>query len=451
MKEVDLLVIGAGSGLDVAAAAAESGLRVAIVEKGPLGGTCLNRGCIPSKMLIYCADVARTLDRSKEFGLVHKGYQVKWKSIIERVSKSVDEDAANILKSVKRASNISLLQGEGKFVGERTIQVGKQKVRAKKVVIAAGARPAIPPIPGLDKVSFMTSKEALRLKKQPKSLTIIGGGYIGCELAHFYGSLGTKVTIIQRNDVLVPAEDPTMSEVLTMEYNKRFKVLTNHTATAVEKNGSSITVTAKDNNSGRKKRITSDALLVATGVRPNADRLDLDKTGVKLRDDGFIAVNDFLETSAKNVWAFGDIIGRYMFKHMANHEAQYVYGAIRGHRHKVDYSVAPHAVFSHPQIAAVGATESDSPDAAVGTYSFSHTGMGEAMRVRKEYVVKVLADRSSRRIIGCHIIGPEASTLIHESILAMKLNATADDVVETIHVHPALPEVVQRACANIKW
>ena len=199
MKEFDLIVIGSGSGLDVAANAADKGYKVAIVDKGPMGGTCLNRGCIPSKMLIHSADVALSIDNAAKYGIISNGYEVDWPSIVNRVSDVVDKDSSDILEGIESNENITLYNLECKFTGERTVQVGEETITGERVLIAAGARPAIPMIEGLAEVDYMTSKEALRLTTQPKHLLILGGGYISCELAHFYGSLGTEVTIIQRN------------------------------------------------------------------------------------------------------------------------------------------------------------------------------------------------------------------------------------------------------------
>ena len=240
MKNYEVIVIGAGSGLDIASAAADRGLKTALIEPGPLGGTCLNRGCIPSKMLIHSADVVETINSAKTFGVYPKGYSIRFKQITERVSKEVDGDARAIEKGVKSMPNYDLYKNYAKFIGAKTLKVGNEVLKGKKIFIAAGTRPFIPPIKGIDSVPYLTSKEALRLKKQPKHLVIIGGGYIGCEMAHFYGGLGTKVTILQRGGLLLPREDKDVATLFTKVFSKKYNVVLNSSAYKVEKKGKSI-------------------------------------------------------------------------------------------------------------------------------------------------------------------------------------------------------------------
>lgn len=451
VHEFDLVVIGAGSGTTLL----DTKKRVALIEKGPMGGTCLNRGCIPSKLLIHHADVLQGILRAREFGINATVNSVNWKRIVEYATNLVAEDARSIERNIRRAKNITLFKGTGKFVGPRTLKVNGKLVRGKKVVIAAGARPSIPPIQGLDKVDFLTSTEALRLTRQPKVLTIIGGGYIAAELAHFYGTLGTKINIVQRNVRLVPREDEEVSSLFTQIFKRKYNVHTNCSANSVSKKAGKYYVTIQSKSGGAKKTLVSDALLVATGVRPNTDVLEVEKTGVQVNKHGFIKTNQYLETTAKNVWALGDIAGKYLFKHSANLEAEYVYrNAWLKQRLKVNYAAMPHAVFSSPQIGGVGYTEQELKEKdrhyRVGKYYYKDTAMGEAIKEREGFA-KVLVDPHSRKILGCHIIGPDASTLIHQVIVAMKNNLKVDDITDTIHIHPALSEVVQRAFYNIQW
>jgi len=451
VHEFDLIVIGAGSGTTLL----ETNKKVALIERGPMGGTCLNRGCIPSKILIHHADVAETIQRSKEFWITSKMTDWNWKKIIETTSDLVDSDARKIERNIRNSKNITLFKGTGKFVGPRTLKVNGQLVRGKKIVIAAGTRPSIPPVEGLDKVPFMTSKEALRLKKQPKVLTIIGGGYIAAELAHFYGALGTKINIIQRNAVLVPNEDAEIAKKFTEIFSKKYNVYLGHTAKSVSKSGGIYKVNIERKAGGGKKTITSDALLVATGRKPNTDILQVEKAGVRVNKHGYIRTNQYLETTAKNIWALGDIVGNYLFKHSANLESEYVYSnCFEGKRLRVNYLAMPHAVFSSPQIAGVGATEKELQEKgkhyALGKYYYKNTGMGEAFK-EKDGFVKIMADPHTKKILGCHIIGPEASTLIHEVIVAMRANLKVDALIDAVHIHPALPEVVQRAVYGIQW
>ena len=355
MKIFDLIVIGSGAGLNVAAEAAERGLKVAIVEDGPMGGTCLNRGCVPSKIVINSAEVAEMIHRAAEFGLSARLNKVDFKFVTNRANHTVDADARGIEKNVCADKNPLLFKGRGKFVDKYVVEVNGERIKGKKIVIAAGARPSIPPIPGLDKVPFMTSTEALRQTVLPKSLIILGGGYIGVELGFFYAELGTKVTIVQRNKWLVPREDQEVAALITALWKKKYNLMTNADVTKIEKEGKHIAVTVKAGSTTQK--ITAEKLLVATGVKPNSDTLQLEKAGVKANKNGFIAVNKFMETNVKNISALGDIAGVYMFRHSANLEARYVSNNILGKKKAVDYYPMPHAIFTSPQVAGVGLTE----------------------------------------------------------------------------------------------
>ena len=454
MENFDVIVIGAGSGLNISSATSANGLKTAIVESGPMGGTCLNRGCIPSKMIIHSADVAETINNAKSFGINAKGFTVDFKKVTKRASNFVDKDAADIEKGIKADKNTTLFKTEAKFIRYKTLKVGNKTIKGNKIIIAAGTRPSIPRIEGLDKFDFMTSDEALRLTKQPKSLTIIGGGYIAAELAHFYGALGTKINIIQRRDVLIPNEDREIAEEFTKIFSKKYDVFLNSDTIKVSKKGNKIITTIKNRNKGKIKNIISEKLLVAAGRIPNTDILDVHKTNVKTDKRGFIKVNGYMETTAKGIWALGDVCGIYLFKHSANLEAQYAYNNAFGRqKKKIDYSAMPHAIFSSPQIAGVGYTEEQLKEKkinySVGKKNYIETAMGTALN-DKEGFVKLLVDRKTRKILGCHIIGTDASTLIHEVIVAMKAKQKVDILEDAVHIHPALSEVVQRAVWNLE-
>jgi len=450
MKEFDLIVIGSGSGLDVANAVAQDGLRVAIVEKGRMGGTCLNRGCIPSKLLIHSADVAETIKGAGQFGINVSGYSVDFEKIVSRTNGIVDSDSDGIKRAFSEIDNPKLFPHECRFVGQKTISVGGQDIKAEKILIASGTRPTIPNIKGLEGTGFITSDEALRLKKQPSTLTIIGGGYIAAELAHFFGSLGTKINIIQRHDLLVPDEDEEVSRKFTEVFSKKYSVYLGNSIESVVKSSDMFNVVAK-NSSGKRIEVESDQLLVAAGRMPNSDTLDLGKTGIRTEVDGFIAVDEYLETSVKGIFALGDAVGRYLFKHAANHEAQYAYhNLIHEKKIPVDYTAMPHAIFSSPQVAGAGYTEQELKVKGIpytkAVYPYIRTAMGEAIEDRDGFV-KLLASKEGK-ILGCHIIGSHASVLIHEVLVAMKLGTSVQDIVRTVHVHPALSEVVARAAST---
>ncbi|HEU4605934.1 MAG TPA: dihydrolipoyl dehydrogenase [Nitrososphaera sp.] len=452
MQEFDLIVIGSGSGLDVANAAAQHGMRVAIVEKGRMGGTCLNRGCIPSKLLIYSADVAETINTAKQFGINIGGFSVDFEKIVSRTNRIVDSDSDGIRQAFSETDNPKLFPHECRFVDEKILSAGNDTIKADKILIASGTRPAIPKIKGLEGTGFLTSDEALRLKKQPRALTIIGGGYIAAELAHFFGSLGTKISIIQRRGVLVPNEDEEVAKKFTEVFSKKYDVYLGYNVESVSKDNGIFHVNA-NNSSGEKIKVESDQLLVATGRTPNSDTLDLSKTGVKTDGRGFVKVDEYLETNVKGIFALGDAVGRYQFKHSANHEAQYAFYNITGHRKApVDYTAMPHAIFSSPQIAGAGYTEQELKKSKTAysraVYPYIRTAMGEAIEDRDGFA-KFLVSKEGR-ILGCHIMGSHASVLIHEVLVAMKVGAGIESIATTVHIHPALSEVVSRAASSVE-
>jgi mycothione reductase len=462
VEKFDLIVIGSGSGLDVANAIFHHGLKVAIIEKDRMGGTCLNRGCIPSKLLIHSADVAETIKRAHLFGIKVDGFTVDFQGIVERVNNITDSSSDGIKNTFERIENPKLFSEECRFVGEKMVSIGEDKtdskrilITADKILIAAGSRPRIPNIGGLNESGYVTSDEIFRIKKQPETLTIIGGGYIACELAHFFGALGTEINIIQSRDLLIPEEDKEVSQKFTEIFSKKYNVYLGYEVKSVSKvkvdSGSSFhtAVTRKDDNASVD--IVSDQLLIAAGRIPNSDTLDLEKTGVKVNDKGYIVTDRFLETNIKGVFALGDIVGRYLFKHNANNEAQYAYNNIisRDKKIPVNYYAMPHAIFSSPQIAGVGLREQDLINMSINyhksVYPYIKTAMGEAME-DKEGFVKFLVNKADKKILGCHIIGTDASTLIHEVLVAMRAGSgTIDSISGTIHIHPALSEVVARA------
>ncbi len=237
MEKFDLIVIGAGSGLEVMSAASSRGMKVALVEEGPMGGTCLNRGCIPTKILIHTADIVQTIKRSKEFGVESKLGKIAFKQIMHRAMDEVDSEAKDIEESIKKADNIKIFKGRGAFTGPKTLKVGDSEISADSIVVAAGTRPTIPQIEGLGKVPFMTSDQALRVEKLPKELIVIGGGYIAVELAHFFGSMGSKIHILQRNVKLVPHEDEEISAKFAELLSKQYDVRLGFGIKSIEKKG----------------------------------------------------------------------------------------------------------------------------------------------------------------------------------------------------------------------
>lgn len=453
MKSFDVIVIGAGSGLDVAVELAQRGLKTAIVEEGPLGGTCLNRGCIPSKMILHAADVAEEIKNSSLFGLNASLKSINFKQVTNRASHIVDKDAREIEHSLRSERNPVLLKGRAKFIGLKTLEVQGEKITAKKIVIAAGTRSTIPPIEGLDKVSFLTSTEALRLTKLPRSMIIVGGGYIGAELGYFFAAMGTKITIIQRNEVLLSNIDLELAQTFTKLWKKKYNVITNAAVNKVFQKGTKIIAELLVNS--KVQRVEGEKLLLATGRKPNTDLLQVEKAGVKLNKAGYVQVNQFMETNVPGIYALGDIAGVFQFKHSANLEAEYVIQNILGKKKAVDYYPMPYAVFTNPQIAGVGMAEEQALEQkmkyTIGKYEYKNTGMGAAME-EKDGFVKFIVNAKTKEILGCHILGPQASILLHEVVVAMKADRKKALTIlqNTVHVHPALSEVIQRAALNVR-
>ncbi len=462
MHEFDFLVVGSGSGLDVANVAANQGQFVAVVERGPLGGTCLNRGCIPSKLLLYHADVLETVERADEFNIDVTVDGVDFADIVREVNEEVSEDAASIRNGLRSSSQHDLFDGEASFVDEHTVEISGgdddgARIRAETILIAAGSRPSIPPIDGIESVDYLTSTEALQLETPPDHLVVVGGGYIAAELGHFFGTFGSDVTIVGRRPNLLPEADDDVAEAFTDRYSDRFTVHTGYAATSVTERNGEITLEARPYEYGDAPGIvegadavtaTGDELLVAAGRKSNADTLNLDATNVETDDRGFVETDEYLRTNADGIWALGDIVGEFLLKHNANHEARTAARNIFSNNlEPVDYSAMPFAVFASPEVAGVGARESELRAAdreyATNTYSYADTARGGAMKA--EGFVKVLIDPQGE-ILGCHIIGPDASTLIQEVVVAMKSGSgTVQDIRNAVHIHPALPEVVQRA------
>jgi mycothione reductase len=454
MERYDVLVIGTGSGMLVASAAVENGFSVAVVESGPMGGTCMNRGCIPSKMMIYPVDVATQIRQAGRLGITARVDSIDFQNIMTRMHNLVAGDTGSQAAAVEKTPGMKWFKQQGEFISDYTLQVGDTQVKAEKIFIVSGARVSIPKVKGIENVPYLTSDTVLDLTEPPKSMLILGGGYVGMEYAHFFSGIGVKTTLIQRPTRLLKEEEPEVSELLRLVLQERMDVFTGYEAEEVKQSGDVKTVVAKNLADGKLREFSAEALLVATGRVPNSDLLKPERTGVKLDERGYIKVNEYLETGKKNIWAFGDAIGKYMFKHVANYEAGIVWNnAFHDHKSKVDYTAVPHAVFTEPQVASVGLTEAEAQAKGykllIGVALYRDTAMGAAMG-EPDGFVKVLVERDTNKILGAHIIGPEASILIQEIINIMN---TEDriyfPIIRAMHIHPALAEVVQNAFGNL--
>jgi len=445
MKNYDVIVIGSGSGAIIADEAVAHGLKVALVDRGPLGGTCLNLGCIPSKMLIYPADRIVEIQEAKKLGIEAEIRNIDFKSVMERMRNSIRESQSHIREDIKQTENLDLYEGEGHFVGDYTLELNGEEIKGEKIFIASGSRTFIPPIKGLDSIIYLTNETVLQLGARPDSLLIIGGGYIAVEYGHFFAAMGTKVTILEMAGRLVLPEEPEISELLKKELSKRMNVHTGAEAMEVKGNGNSVTVLVRDRNTGKEREFAGQRVMIAVGRRSNADILKVENTGVETDKRGFIKVNQYLETSKKNIFAVGDANGQQMFTHMANREAVIAaQNAFHDAKLGMDYSAAPHAVYSHPQIASVGLTEENARkdyDILVGRTKYHEVAKGEAM-MEKEGFAKAVVEKDSGRILGFHIIGPYAPILIQEVINAMTSGGHTEEIDQGIHIHPALSELI---------
>jgi mycothione reductase len=455
MTEFDLIVFGGGTGNSVASAAATAGLETALIEKGPLGGLCLNRGCNPSKMLIQHATTLNRIRNADQFGIDATIEAIRFDEFVREVNDQLGGLADDKESNKRSEDHLTLIQDEARFVDDRTIELTETGERhtGEKVVIAAGSTPVIPDgIDGLDETPFITSKDALRLEEPPERLVILGGGYIAAELGYYFESFGTDVALIEMEATLVPREDEAIAAAFTDIATERHDVYTGYRATSVIGSDGTITVTA-ESEAGDTIDVSGDELLVALGRRPNTDSIDLDATAVTTTDAGFIETDSQLRTNVERVWAMGDIADNGMFKHSGDYEGEVMIDNVaREAGREADFSVLPHAVFTEPQIGAVGRTEAeldeDGIEYVVGRADFTDTAMARALKLNQGFA-KVLAGPDGE-ILGCHLIGREASMLVHEVTPAMHYGATVFDLSNTlIHAHPALNKVVMQACTDV--
>ena len=452
MKKYDVIVIGSGCGALITDEAAEHGLKAALIDKGPLiGGTCVNWGCIPSKMLIYPADRIIEIQEAKKLGIEADIKNIDFPSIMERMRESRQDSQRHIRDGIGQTENLDFFEGEAHFTGDYTLEVNGEQLQGEMICIASGSRPFVPPIEGLDSVDYLTNESVLELRERPDSLIIIGGGYIAVEYGHFFAAMGTKVTMVEMADRLVLSEEPEIAELLKEALSKRMEVHTNAQAEEVKRNGGGVTVVTRDRESGEQREFTAQHILMAVGRRSNADLLKVENSGIELDARGFIKVNEYLETTRKNIFAIGDANGQQMFTHMANREAAIVaQNAFYGTDRKVDYSVVPHAVYSRPQIASVGLGEESARkdhDVVVGRTRYFEVAKGEAM-MEEEGFAKAIVEKESDNILGFHIIGPYAPVLIQEVVNAMTSGGHIAELNEGIHIHPALSELIPTTVNN---
>jgi mycothione reductase len=404
--------------------------------------------------MVYPADRIMEIREARKLGIAAAVDRVDFRAIMERMRGTVKHSHDRIRESLEKAEDFDFHPGEARFTGDHTLEVNGRSIQGKTIFLVSGARPFIPAIQGIDQVPFLTNESALQLRDLPASMVIVGGGYIAVEFAHFFEAIGAKVTVIQKNQRLVPDEEPEISELLRTSLSQRMTVHTATEAIEARTDGGKITVRSRSGNDTID--ITADSLLLAAGRKSNADLLQVEKTGVKTDERGYIVVDDFFETTKKGIWSFGDAIGKKMYRHAANHEADLAWhNAVHGKKSRMNYLTVPHAVFSWPEIASVGLREEQAvkvmgrEQVLVGTARYADVARGEAMMETASFA-KAVVHRKSGKILGYHIIGPQASVLIQEVVNAMAGDGTIWSVAKGIHIHPALSEVVLKAFAKLR-
>lgn len=455
MKDYDLIVIGTGSAMNIVNAMinTDPDIQIAVIDKDEPGGICLTRGCIPSKLLLYPAELIREIGTAGIFGIDVEIKNIDFNYVMDRMRKHIYEDINMIREGLSDDENIDYYREVAEFTAPYTLKVGSETIMSKMIFLCTGSRTVIPSVKGLDKVQYLTSDTVLEMTKLPESIAIIGGGYIAAEYGHFFSAMGSKVTIIGRNSQFLPEEEVEISALAMRLMSKHINLITGYEVIEVQINSDGKKkVVARNRSSGEEISVDAEEILVATGRGPNTDILHPKKGEIDTDSKGWILVNEYLETSQPNIWALGDAIGKYLFKHVANYESSIVYyNAVLHKNVKVDYHAVPHAVFSSPEIASVGLREKEAIEKygedkiLIGFKKYEDTAKGQAMDV-KDYFVKVIVEADTNRILGAHIIGPYASIIIHQIIPLMYTpEQSARPIMYGMDIHPALSEVVSRA------
>jgi mycothione reductase len=448
MQTYDIIIIGSGGGAKIAQALNRLGKITALIEKENAGGTCLNRGCIPSKMLIHPAGIAEKLRQLQKFKMDSELRSIDFEALVASINSYTDGMSGSIVTSFEQAEHVDYYAGEARFVSDHTVQVGDHKLSAPMILIATGSRPSIPDIPGLNGTPYMTSTETLRNRTLPPRLIVLGGGYIAAELGGAYAGFGSDVTYILRSSFL-RREDTE----LVAEFKKSFsrgKTIHEKTQVLSVSHQNGLFTLECEAGDGSRFTVEAEALLVATGITPNSDQLGLEHTQVVRKPDGFIEVDPYLQTAAPGVFALGDVAGNYLFRHTVNFEAEYWLEAqmLSDSPAPIVYPPVPSAVFTHPELASVGITEQqarmDGRDVVIGKAAYPSCAMAMA-RGLEEGLVKLIFARDTGRLLGAHLVGDEASTMVQELVLALTAGMTAADIYRQIYIHPAFPEVIRNA------
>ena len=444
-----MIIIGAGSGNSIIGPEHDD-WDIAIVERGLFGGTCMNVGCIPSKMFVYAAELAELARRGPALGVHTRTDGADWAAIRDRVFGRIDPIAAGGEEYRRGLDNVTVFANDARFVGPRELRVGDESITADRIVLAAGARPFVPPIPGLVDAGFHTSDTIMRVDALPRRLAVIGGGYIAAELGNVMGAFGSEVSYLLRSDHMLRGQDHDISERFTDIYAAKHDVWCGVGITRVDRAGDEYVIQLVD-RAGGDTEVRADMLLVATGRVPNADELGVHEAGVAVDANGYVVTDSRMQTSVEGIWALGDITNPVQLKHVANHEAKVVANNITYPDRPIeaDHRFIPSAVFGHPQVASVGLTEQECLEAGLPhrahVQEFGSAAYGWAME-DTESICKLIVDTETRLLLGAHILGPQASTLIQQLVQGMVFGLTVDQMATgQYYIHPALPEVIEQA------
>lgn len=460
MQHFDIAVIGSGSGNSIINERF-SHLDVALIEDNPVfGGTCLNRGCIPTKMFVVAAESAMAPRQAARLGVDLDFKGADWPAIRDRVFGRIDPISAAGREWRRNGPGVTLFEGHASFVDAHTLLVGDVQISADQIVIATGSRPRPLSIevPEELRSRFYTSDDVMRIAELPRRLVVLGGGFVACEFAQIFAGLGSQVTQINRSEVLLRGEDQEVSEAFRKETEevKLVNLILNQKISAAETGPDGEVLVITTDRNGVEYEYLADAVLVATGRVRNSDSLNLAAAGVEVGPGGQIRVDKHQRTSQPNIWALGDVSSNYLLKHVANAEARTVAANLLagdGELVATDHRYVPHAVFTDPQIASVGATEQQLREwgtpYVVARQRYADVAYGWALEDEGHFV-KLLADPRTWHLLGAHIIGPQAATLIQPMIQAMSLGNTVQELAcGQYWIHPALPEVLENALLGL--
>jgi len=446
LKQSDVVIVGGGpAGYVAAIRASQLGGKVVLIEKDALGGTCLNRGCIPTKALSKSAEVLLEAKRANEFGIEVGNIKINLQKSMARKNSSGSQLVSGV-EQLMKANKVSLHRGTGHILSPHLVKVNDEEIATRKLIIATGSESALLPIPGLDLPGVLTTDDILELDELPETLVVIGGSHVGAEFACIFNGLGVKVTIVKRRPLLLEPIDAEIGRRFAQSLPRQgIEVKIGAAVKAIRKEGA-VLKGVWDTPDG-EQGVEGQMVLMATGRLPYTEGLGLSELGIRM-DGRAIVVNEYLETNVNDVYAIGDVLGKSMLAHVASYEGEVAAENALGHSRQADYHAVPSCIFTQPEIAGVGITEVAANDESipykVSKFPFHACGraltMGETMGM-----VKMICNAEDGTVLGIHIMGPHASDIIAEGVLAVQMGATARDIVRTMHAHPTLPEAVREA------